>query len=108
MLEYTVVLILLLKFVSVNEWIYTKKKIPNFILQTFGDTTDDSVSLNLEDNVIDGKFSSFAKTNVRLSRQSNIELSPSRTISSLQYQRLIEVNLLIKLKLDLMSHSFFF
>ncbi len=45
--------------------------------------------------MIDGKFSSFAKINVRLSRQSNIELSPSRTISSFQYQRLIEVNLLI-------------
>jgi len=72
-----------------------KKKIPNFILQIFGDIADDSVSFNFEDNVIDGKFSSFAKMNVRLSRQSNIELSPSRTISSFQYQRLIEVNLLI-------------
>jgi hypothetical protein len=40
--------------------------------------------------VIDGKFSSFSKMNVRLSRQSNIELSPLHSISSLQYQRLIE------------------
>jgi hypothetical protein len=31
---------------------------------------------------LDGKFSSFSKTNIRLSRQSNLEISPSRIISS--------------------------
>ncbi|CAF1200142.1 unnamed protein product [Rotaria sordida] len=60
------------------------------LISTFDDTTDDIVSLNIEDNVIDGKFVSFAKINIRLSRQSNIELLPSRTISSLHYERLIE------------------
>jgi len=50
--------------------------------------------------VIDGKFSSFSKMNIRLSRQLNIELSPSRSISSLQYQRLIEES-------QLNSHLFY-
>jgi hypothetical protein len=71
-----------------------------FFLKAFDDATDDSVSLNFEDNIgktnnnnknkwlnffrfwLDGKFSSFSKTNIRLSRQSNFEISPSRTISS--------------------------
>ncbi|CAF1136145.1 unnamed protein product [Rotaria sp. Silwood1] len=66
------------------------------VISTFDDTIDDIVSLNIEDNVIDGKFVSFAKTNIRLSRQSNIELSPSRTISSSQYERLIEESQLNK------------
>jgi hypothetical protein len=92
-----IVLILQLKLVAVNERIYLTKKLMNFSLQTFDATTDDSVALHFEDNVIDGKFSSFAKMNLRLSGQSNIELLPSRSISSLQYERLIEVILLLKL-----------
>ncbi|CAF3605488.1 unnamed protein product [Rotaria sordida] len=57
----------------------------------FVDTNDDLVSLNFEDN-IDGKFISFSKMNIRLSRQSNLDLPPSRTISSSQYERLINLN----------------
>ena len=30
--------------------------------------------------------------NIRLSRQTNLDLTPSRTISSLQYERLIDFN----------------
>ncbi|CAF0903310.1 unnamed protein product [Adineta steineri] len=70
------------------------------LISTFDDTTDDSILLNFEDNVIDGKFSSFAKMNIRLSRQSKIELAPSRTILSLQYKRLIE-------EFQLNSHSYY-
>ncbi|CAF4061504.1 unnamed protein product [Rotaria magnacalcarata] len=66
-----------------------------FILQfkftsTFDDTSDTVVPLNIEDNVIAGKFLSFSKVNIRLSRQSNIDLSPSRIISSQQHERLVE------------------
>ncbi len=61
--------------------------------------------MNFEDNIgkkksitteiillilLDGKFLSFSKTNIRLSRQSNLDLTPSRTISSSQYERLID------------------
>jgi hypothetical protein len=60
--------------------------------------------LNFEDNIgkkktkklfknliyLDGKFSSLSKMNIRLSRQTNLDLTPSRTISSSQYQRLID------------------
>ena len=38
---------------------------------------------------LDGKFSSFSKSNIRLTRQSNFELNPSRTISSTQYDRIL-------------------
>ncbi|CAF3202407.1 unnamed protein product [Rotaria sp. Silwood2] len=85
-----IIFILQLKVILVHEILFIEKNLLIFFLQTFEDTADDIVSLSIEDNVIDGKFVSFAKTNVRLSRQSNIELSPSRTISSLQYERLIE------------------
>ena len=56
-----------------------------------GETSDESVTLVFEDNLIDGKFSAFAKAPRRLSRQARIELAPSRTISSSYYERLIEV-----------------
>ncbi|CAF2958561.1 unnamed protein product [Rotaria sp. Silwood2] len=61
------------------------------LVLAFSDTNDDLISLNFEDN-IDGKFISFSKMNIRLSRQSNLDLSPSRTISSSQYERLINFN----------------
>ena len=54
-------------------------------------TSADSVTLVFEDNLIDGKFSPFAKVATRLSRQSRIELTPLRTVSSAYYERLIEV-----------------
>ena len=63
----------------------------SFSLQASNELTDDSVLLTFEDNLVDRKFSPFSKTNLRLSRQSKIELSPLRTISSSHYQRLIEV-----------------
>ena len=61
------------------------------LFQAANELTDDSVLLTFEDNLLDRKFSPFSKTNLRLSRQAKIELSPLRTISSSQYQRLIEV-----------------
>ncbi|CAF0803377.1 unnamed protein product [Didymodactylos carnosus] len=51
------------------------------------DDTDDSLQLTLEDN-IDVKFSTFAKVNLRLSRQATTDLVPSRVISAAQYERL--------------------
>ncbi|CAF1243505.1 unnamed protein product [Rotaria magnacalcarata] len=56
------------------------------LVLAFADTNDDLVSLNFEDN-IEGKFLSFSKLNIRLSRQSNADLTPTRTISSSQYER---------------------
>lgn len=47
---------------------------------------------------LDGKFSSFSKMNIRLSRQSNVDLTPSRTISSLHYERLSSENQYYTLK----------
>lgn len=62
-----------------------------FSQQASNELTDDSVLLTFEDNLVDRKFSPFSKTNLRLSRQSKIELSPLRTISYSHYQRLIDV-----------------
>ena len=60
-------------------------------MKTFDDANEDNIFLNFEDNAVDGKYLSFSKINLRLSRVSNIELLPSRTIPFLQYERLIEV-----------------
>lgn len=60
-------------------------------MKTFDDSNDDIVALNIEDNILDGKYLSFTKVNIRLTRQLNIELTPSRSLSSSHYERLIEV-----------------
>ncbi|UJR09587.1 hypothetical protein I4U23_013822 [Adineta vaga] len=60
------------------------------LASTFDDTNEDPISLNLEDNIMDRRLSSFTKMNVRLSQASNIEVVPSRSIPSLQYERLIQ------------------
>ncbi|CAF1289694.1 unnamed protein product [Adineta ricciae] len=60
-----------------------------YAISTLDDGNDGFVSLNFEDN-IDGKFSSFSKINVQLSRQTEAELTPSRTISSGQFDRLVD------------------
>lgn len=46
--------------------------------------TDESIALQLEDNAIEGKFSSFAKFNLRLSKQLILPITPSRTASAIQ------------------------
>lgn len=66
---------------------------------------DDSITLNLEDNLgkidresedraldfdLDGKFSSFAKPTLRLSRQAMLDVTPSRSIPSVQYEGLMD------------------
>ncbi|UJR36514.1 hypothetical protein I4U23_029235 [Adineta vaga] len=58
-------------------------------ITTFDDATDALVSLNFEDN-LDGKFSSFSKMNTHLSRQTNVDVTSSRTISSAQFDRLVD------------------
>ncbi|CAF1129513.1 unnamed protein product [Adineta ricciae] len=60
------------------------------LASTFESTSDDPISLTLEDNAIDGKLSAFTKMNIRSSHLTSLEVVPSRTLSSQQYERLIE------------------
>jgi len=75
--------------IFINILIITCIIFSNIILVSAIDDTDDSLQLTFEDNV-DVKFSTFSKINVRLSRQTSIELAPSRVISSAQYDRLVQ------------------